>query len=555
MESVRAVKPFDINIEDNQQATEWAKWKRQLECYFSACNITDQSEKLAKLLFLGGPDLQELHDNLPEAKRVRLVLSEPPYYDTAVAAFDTHFEPKRMVAYERYVFRQMAQKPSERLSDFTLRLRIQAKRCDFLPNVLEEMIIDQITEKGNSDTLRMEILKRDVRSLNEIIALGTAMSESKVKSMQMTNKGHAYREEVMVQSVKQQRRGHFVYPSRTPVMNRGVLMTCHACGHPGHLKASKWCPAIGKKCNRCHQNGHYAKFCSKFNQPQNQEPLHRHKRSFYEAGRTDWHNPPAKRIRTVTESNVDCQEDANIFYAMGRNVFHFRIGGVIVPMTIDSGADANIIPVHIWRQLKRVDVQAYDLSRQLDRILKAYASSEPLKVKGMFNAEIEAGDNTTKAKFYVVEGGKQCLLGEETARELQVLKIGFNVGAIDQSPKEFPKVKGVLLEIPIDPTIQLVQQPYRRAPITLEGLIAEKLQFLLEQGIIERVTQPSAWVSPLVPVLKDSGEVRLCVDMRRANRAVLREKHPLPVIEELLGSINGAVRFSKVDIKDAYHQI
>ncbi|XP_055634002.1 uncharacterized protein K02A2.6-like [Toxorhynchites rutilus septentrionalis] len=460
-----------------------------------------------------------------------------------------------MVAYERYVFRQMAQKPSERLSDFTLRLRIQAKRCDFLPNVLEEMIIDQITEKGNSDTLRMEILKRDVRSLNEIIALGTAMSESKVKSMQMTNKGHAYREEVMVQSVKQQRRGNFVYPSRTPVMNRGVLMTCHACGHPGHLKASKWCPAIGIKCNRCHQNGHYAKFCSKFNQPQNQEPLHRHKRSFYEAGRTDWHNPPAKRIRTVTESNVDCQEDANIFYAMGRNVFHFRIGGVIVPMTIDSGADANIIPVHIWQQLKRVDVQAYDWSRQPDRILKAYASSEPLKVKGMFNAEIEAGDNTTKAKFYVVEGGKQCLLGEETARELQVLKIGFNVGAIDQSPKEFPKVKGVLLEIPIDPTVQPVQQPYRRAPITLEGLIAEKLQFLLEQGIIERVTQPSAWVSPLVPVLKDSGEVRLCVDMRRANRAVLREKHPLPVIEELLGSINGAVRFSKVDIKDAYHQI
>lgn len=202
MESIRAVKPFDMNVEDNRQATEWAKWKRQLECYFSACKITDQSEKLAKLLFLGGPDLQELHDNLPDAKRVPLVLSDPPYYDTAVAAFDAHFEPKRMVAYERYVFRQMSQKPSERLSDFVLRLRVQAKRCDFLPNVVDEMIIDQITEKGNSDALRQEILKRDVRSLTEIIALGTTMAESKMRSMQMANKGHENREEVAVQSVK-----------------------------------------------------------------------------------------------------------------------------------------------------------------------------------------------------------------------------------------------------------------------------------------------------------------------------------------------------------------
>lgn len=336
-------------------------------------------------------------------------------------------------------------------------------------------------------------------------------------------------------------------------------MRCFACGHLGHLKSSGWCPAKGVMCMRCRTTGHYAKCCPRrgprFNQPQNRDPFQHRKRPFHETERSDSYNRPAKRIRAVTEENENSPSDANIFYAMGRNEFHFRIGGVIVPMTIDSGSDANIIPVHIWQQLKEADVQAYDLSKKPDRVLRAYASSEPLRVKGMFSAEVEAGDNSTKAKFYVVDGGKQCLLGEETARELQVLKIGFNVAAVDQSPKEFPKMKGVLLEIPIDPTVQPVQQPYRRAPITLEGLVAEKLQFLLEQGIIERVTEPSAWVSPLVPVLKDSGEVRLCVDMRRANRAVLREKHPLPVIEELLGSINGAVRFSKVDIKDAYHQI
>ncbi|XP_062700514.1 uncharacterized protein LOC134284935 [Aedes albopictus] len=394
MEISRPVRPFDLNVEDNRQATEWAKWKRQLECYFNACNVTDQSDKLAKLLFLGGPDLQELFDNLPDAKRVPLVLSDPPYYDVAIAALDAHFEPKRMIAYERYVFRQMSQKPSERLSDFALRLRVQAKRCGFLPDVFDDMIIDQITEKGNSDALRMEILKRDVRSLNEIIALGTAITESKVRSMQMTNKGQEVREEGMVQLVKRQRRGQVVYPPRTPAMNRGVIMSCHACGRPGHLQSSRWCPAKGVKCNKCQATGHYAKCCFRYSQPQRRDSLPNRKRPFNEnAEKLDWHQRPAKRIRAVSDEIEKSSDEANIFFAMGRNEFHFRIGGVTVPMTIDSGADANIIPLSIWQQMKEAHVRVYDVSKEPDRVLRAYASSEPLKIKGMFCAEITAGSN------------------------------------------------------------------------------------------------------------------------------------------------------------------
>lgn len=59
----------------------------------------------------------------------------------------------------------------------------------------------------------------------------------------------------------------------------------------------------------------------------------------------------------------------------------------------------------------------------------------------------------------------------------------------------------------------------------------------------------------MVAILKGSGEVKICVDMRRANQAVLRESHPLPLIEEILGSLGGATRFSKLDIKEAYHQL
>lgn len=332
-------------------------------------------------------------------------------------------------------------------------------------------------------------------------------------------------------------------------------MSCFACGKAGHLKSSKLCPAKELKCNRCRMTGHFAICCFRFNDNKGARFSENRKRPFSDRNSsTNFVVQPAKRIRTVTADPSETREDGNIFFAMGRNVFYFKIGGVEVPMTIDSGADANIISSETWKQLKRAHALVRNYTEHVDRVLKAYASKEALKIIAMFTAEIQADPNKADAKFYVVEDGSQSLLGETTASKLRVLKIGFDVATVETSGT-FPKMKGILLEIPIDNTIQPVQQPYRRPPFAIESLIEQKLQWLLDQDVIEKVTQPSPWVSPLVPVLKDSGEIRLCVDMRRANRAVLREKHPLPVVDELLGSIHGAVLFSKVDIKEAYHQI
>ena len=54
---------------------------------------------------------------------------------------------------------------------------------------------------------------------------------------------------------------------------------------------------------------------------------------------------------------------------------------------------------------------------------------------------------------------------------------------------------------------------------------------------------------------KSDGDIRLCVDMRRANLAVKRERHPIPTIEELFQEMNQSKIFSKLDVKWAYHQI
>lgn len=81
----------------------------------------------------------------------------------------------------------------------------------------------------------------------------------------------------------------------------------------------------------------------------------------------------------------------------------------------------------------------------------------------------------------------------------------------------------------------------------------EKIKELLKMDIIEEVNGPTPWVNPVVIVPKANSEIRLCLDMRQANQAIIRERYPIPTVDELLQSMNGSMFFSKLDLKWGYH--
>lgn len=93
----------------------------------------------------------------------------------------------------------------------------------------------------------------------------------------------------------------------------------------------------------------------------------------------------------------------------------------------------------------------------------------------------------------------------------------------------------------IDPSVTPVVQPLRRIPLALWDGVSVELQRLLDAGIIEPV-DASPWISNLVVVRKKSGALRVCVDLRAVNRAVIPDRDLLPTSEELTAQFHGSER-------------
>lgn len=130
--------------------------------------------------------------------------------------------------------------------------------------------------------------------------------------------------------------------------------------------------------------------------------------------------------------------------------------------------------------------------------------------------------------------------------------------------EEFPELTSEPSGLPpnktdFDHTIPLVEganpvsiRPYRYPAMqktVIEGLIEEMLQ----KGVIK--TSSSPFASPVVLVKKKDGGWRLCIDYRVLNKLTIKNRYPIPLIEDLFDELGGANVFSKLDLKSEYHQI
>ncbi|KAM0929344.1 hypothetical protein ACQ4PT_001454 [Festuca glaucescens] len=120
-------------------------------------------------------------------------------------------------------------------------------------------------------------------------------------------------------------------------------------------------------------------------------------------------------------------------------------------------------------------------------------------------------------------------------------------------PKGLPPHRSFDHTIPLLPGASPVNlRPYRYSPMQ-KNEIEKQIRELLAQGVIRPSSSPFA--SPVLLVGKKDLSWRLCVDYRHLNAITVKNKYPLPVIDELLDELAGAKWFTSLDLRSGYHQI
>ena len=204
-----------------------------------------------------------------------------------------------------------------------------------------------------------------------------------------------------------------------------------------------------------------------------------------------------------------------------------------------------------------------------------YLATQALDLVGSctLNVSVPQTHTSKHAEFCIVPGRAATLLGRNLSESLGILTVGVPVNNcnINMTPQpnkkavlraKYPRVfqglgklKGFQLKLHINPNVKPLAQPIRRIPFSRRQKLNEKLGELEKLGVIEKVDTPTSWINPLVAVEKPNGDVRVCLDMRQANQAIQREKHPVPTVEETLQEISSAKVFTKLDLNMAFHQI
>ena len=250
----------------------------------------------------------------------------------------------------------------------------------------------------------------------------------------------------------------------------------------------------------------------------------------------------------------------------GKPIFQVTIMNTPIRIMADSGATVNILSKRDFDGLKSKP-QLVETSAKV----YPYMSDKPLTLCGKFRATVTNGSSSSVETFYVAKGSSSSILSWTTSQALNLIKAVSTVEPPVSLPpdapdflKEFPnltsgmgKYKGEPARIHVDESVKPVAQPHRRVPFHVRKQVELKLKQLENDDIIERVEGSTPWVSPIVVVPKPNkpNEIRICVDMLSLNKAIIRERHIIPTIDDVVSDLNGCKVFSKIDLNQGYHQI
>ena len=146
-----------------------------------------------------------------------------------------------------------------------------------------------------------------------------------------------------------------------------------------------------------------------------------------------------------------------------------------------------------------------------------------------------------------------------TIKSVEAEKTLADILIVQDFEDVFHDIFGPLQKREIDFCIELVPEtlpiskaPYWMAPTEMFDL-KKQVQELEDLGFVRPSTSP--WGAPVLFVKKKDRTFRFCIDYRELNKVTIKNKYPLPRIDDLFNQLQGSRVFSKIDLRSGYHQL
>ena len=249
-------------------------------------------------------------------------------------------------------------------------------------------------------------------------------------------------------------------------------------------------------------------------------------------------------------------------------------------MQIDTGAAVSIIPTHIYKKL----LSSTSPLTQSKLKLRTY-TGEPVRPRGTFEALVEYNHQSAELPIHVVDTSGPPLCGRDllahialdwhrlfqveteeppsvtasssslptgpAGMRLEQLKEKFS----DVFSDDFGKLKNAKARLQLKDGARPRFLKARPLPYAMRPKVEAEVDRLENLGIVSKV-QWSEWATPIVPVIKPNGSVRLCGDFKATLNPQLKvDQHPLPRVEDVFATLAGGRRSTKIDLKQAYLQM
>ena len=522
---------------------DFQEWRERLECYFCANDIgvvttsASAAEKTRVERKMTAHLISHLSKTIYSTLKTLCLPNSPAdlKYSVIAAKLEEHYRVKSSRTTATHHFRQCVQKPSESITDYSLRLQRCAVDCKF-GAYLDRALCDQFVSGVRVMAVRKVILSKpddQIKKFEDVFQL--ALTEETAGEFAQTLEPEGERLHKTSTRPK---------PSWKEDKSK-TQKTCFRCGDSGHL--ANTCRHKDKRCNYCHKQGHLERVCRS-----------KKDKSCHHLEEEDTTNSIGETA-SLFKLSYDATSPKH-----GPLIVTVNVNDVNIDMELDTGSGVTVLTADAFKQ---VHGDLSSLSKP-SVILKGF-SGTAIKCLGETTLPVSIAGESKNVLVRVVENDGPSLLGRDLLniftlpwKQLfaeQVHRILGTVGLKKEFPNLFDcstlgKVSHTRVKINVDCSNPVFMKA-RTVPFSIREKYDEALDKLEADGVIRKVIH-SDWASPTVPVLKPDGSLRICADYScTINKHSKLEQYPLPTIEEMMSKLQGGQRFSKLDLSQAYHQL